>query len=140
MNKIKTKILWCWVSWGGVFGTTLLMTLFSPDKIKFWGVLICLIYWIGLIVFYIREYNGLKDAVFRRFPAVHEIIFKQSPDIKEKYKKIDGWDTNSITSEMYQEDLNIKNRVLKLKELDFFRIIVFASLIIIMIASLFIFS
>ncbi|NCC87721.1 MAG: hypothetical protein EOM05_07630, partial [Clostridia bacterium] len=111
------------------------MTVFSPEAIKFWGILSCLIYWIALIVLYIKEYNSLKDSVLRRFPEVYEQIFKQSPDLKDKYEKLENWSTNSITAEMYQEDLNIKNHVLKLHELDFFRVIVFASLIVIMIIT-----
>ena len=116
------------------------MTVFSPETIKFWGILSCLIYWIALIVLYIKEYNGLKESVLRRFPKVYEQLFKQSPNLKDKYEKLENWSTNSITAEMYQDDLNIKNRVLKLNELDFFRIIVFTSLIIVMVITVVVFK
>ncbi len=136
MNNLKTKILWYWISWGLIFATVLLTTILSPEKIKFWGTVICLCYWIFLIFFYIKEYNGLKEAVLRRFPEVYEKIFKQSTNLKDKFVKINDWDTNPLTKDMYNEDLNIKNRLLKLNELDFFKNIVFISVIAILITSL----
>lgn len=135
MNNIKTKILWHWVSWSFIFIIVLLATLISPSSIRLWGIVICLLYWIGIIVVYIREYNGLKNAVSKRFPSVFEEMFNTSKDYKNKFIKLENWDTNPITKEMYGEDLNIKNRILKLNELDFFKNIVFACVVIVLIVT-----
>lgn len=135
MNNIKTKILWYWISWGLIFITVLSKTLLAQHSISFSGIIICLLYWVFIIVVYIKEYNGLRDAVLRRFPNVYDEIFNKSQGYKDKFVKLDNWGVNPITREMYDEDLNIKNRILKLNELDFFKNIVFVCVIIIFVMT-----
>lgn len=135
MNNIKTKILWYWISWGLIFITVLLKTLLAQHSISFLWIIICLLYWAFIIIVYIKEYNGLKDAVLRRFPNVYDEFFNKTQSYKDKFVKLDNWDANPITQEMCNEDLNIKNRILKLSELDFLKNIVFVCIIIIFIIT-----
>ncbi|MEG2611574.1 MAG: hypothetical protein RR911_00380 [Oscillospiraceae bacterium] len=139
MDKIKTKILEFWVSWAVVFGAILIATIVASNSIKYWGVIISLLYWILFIYLYTQEYNGLINAVLQRFPNVHEKVFGQTTSVKDKYQKLICWDSDPITSEMYNEDLNIQNRYLKIKELDTFKIVLFISVIIIMVVTLIIY-
>lgn len=136
MNRIKTNILWYWVSLAVVFGIIICCTLIQPRLINFWGVIISLLYWIIFIYLYIREYNGLSDAVLRRFSDVYPKVFYQSDNIKDKYQSLKGWETNPDTTEMLREDLNIKNRYKKLCELDVFKVVVFICVIFTMIITL----
>ena len=135
MNKLNTKILYYWISYGVIFLSILIATIVSPSSIKLWGVAITLVYWILLLYLYVQEYNGLKDAVKRRFPDVYSQVFSETTSLKDKIQKIEGWDTNPATSEMLDEDLNITNRVEKINELDFFSKVVFISVALIMIIT-----
>ncbi|MFY9198901.1 MAG: hypothetical protein WAN84_06265 [Acutalibacteraceae bacterium] len=100
MNNIKTKILWYWISWGLIFITVLLKTLLAQHSISFLWIIICLLYWAFIIIVYIKEYNGLKDAVLRRFPNVYDEFFNKTQSYKDKFVKLDNWDANPITQEM----------------------------------------
>lgn len=137
ITKAKnSKIKPYWISLILQFTIILIITIVSSGKIGYWGVIISFLYWIFFIIAYTRVYDNLKSAVKTRFPKVYPFVFSDEPGFKNKYLNLDDWEYDSITGDMYEYDLNIKNTYIKLKELDFFKYFVFGATLLMMILTL----